>query len=256
MSASGIVSREGPAHRLSGRTTQGATSSAASVSVSVAPPFSMMIRPIGWPSVIVVPNWRRTTSHRYSTYCVSIGLSKPSSCWRRASSSGGSLPPSVAEMGSPGATRIIRNTTVNSTQTMGTISARRTRMYPRSDPALDIRSFLALLRDQPEAQLEGGVERLLHALHAVLDGGDLLALPDRDQRHVLGLGVLDDPEGLRALCLVVGLELGVERVIDLLRRVAVLEEAAVAHERREVVVAVRIVREPAQPIEVVLVLGE
>ena len=48
------------------------------------------------------------------------------------------MPPSVAEMGSPGATRIIRNTTVNSTQTMGTINARRTRTYPRSDPPLDI----------------------------------------------------------------------------------------------------------------------
>ena len=43
-------------------------------------------------------------------------------------SSGGSLPPSVAVIGSPGATLIMRNTTVKSTQTMGTINAIRMRM--------------------------------------------------------------------------------------------------------------------------------
>ena len=102
--------------------------SAATVSVSVAPPFSTRIEPIVCPSVIVVPNWKRTASHRYSKYWTSSGRSKPSAACRSSNSASESRPPSVAETGSPGATRNIRNTTVRSTQTMGTISAIRMRM--------------------------------------------------------------------------------------------------------------------------------
>ena len=38
----------------------------------------LRIEPIVWPSVIVVPNLKRTASHRYSKYCTSSGRSVPS----------------------------------------------------------------------------------------------------------------------------------------------------------------------------------
>ena len=86
-----------------------------------------MIEPIVCLSVIVVPNLKRTASHRYSRYCWINGRSKPSAALRSSSCAGESFPPSVAEIGSPGATRIMRNTTVNRTKTMGIISAIRIR---------------------------------------------------------------------------------------------------------------------------------
>ena len=101
--------------------------SAATVSVSVAPPFSTMIELIVCLSVIVVPNLKRTASHMYSPYWTSSGRSKPSAALRSSTCAGESFPPRVAEIGSPGATRIMRNTTVNRTKIMGIISAIRIR---------------------------------------------------------------------------------------------------------------------------------
>src|SRR3954470_5972405 len=98
-----------------------------------------------------------------------------------------------------------------------------------------LRSAL-LLGNEPEAELEGGVERLLDALDTLAHRGDLLALPDRDQRNVLGLSVLNDAKGIGALGLIGLGDLLVQSAVDVLVRVPVLEEATVAHERREVVV--------------------
>jgi hypothetical protein len=64
MPASGSVSRKRPAISPSGSPTMSANSSAATVSVSVAPPFSTTSEPIVCPSVIVVPNLNRTAPQR------------------------------------------------------------------------------------------------------------------------------------------------------------------------------------------------
>ncbi len=119
-----------------------------------------------------------------------------------------------------------------------------------------MRLSVVLLRDEPEAEQEGRVERLLDALHALLDGRDLLALPQRDDRHVLGLDVLDLAERLLADRGVVRCELLVQEVVDLLVLVAVGVEATVTHERGQVVVGVREVREPTETVEVVRPLRE
>ena len=63
MNASGTESRKRPAIRPSGRPTTSAKISAATVRVRVAPPFSTSNEPIVCPSVIVVPNLKRTASH-------------------------------------------------------------------------------------------------------------------------------------------------------------------------------------------------
>ncbi len=79
-------------------------------------------------SVIVVPKLSVTMSPRYSRYCTISGRSSPSAARRSSSAASDSRPPTVAETGSPGATRSRRNTIVLKMSTIGMMSNSRSAM--------------------------------------------------------------------------------------------------------------------------------
>src|SRR5438132_10205253 len=102
-------------------------------------------------------------SQRYSPYWVMSGLSNPSWCLTWVITAGGTWPPSDAETGSPGATRISRKTSVSRISTIGTMSARRVSAYRLSEVPVPVTTvgrgaaaaplpgwFDLRLRDHPE----------------------------------------------------------------------------------------------------------
>ncbi len=123
------------------------------------------------------------------------------------------------------------------------------------------------LSPRPCALVPGGAQPFLVTSQnrKMNDGSSVLSTPDmplpytavfwpdprRDERNVLRRDVLQLPEDLLALGLVVAALLLGDQLVRLRVLVAVLEEAAVDHERRQVVVGVRVVREPAQEEQVV-----
>ena len=128
------VSRKRPATSPTITPTTSATIIAKNVSSSVAAPFVRMMSLTGRWSVIVVPKSPRRMFQRYSKYCWYSGLSKPSRCLIWSITDWGTLcPPSAAEIGSPGATRISRNTNVSRIRTIGTTSTIRVSRYDLSD---------------------------------------------------------------------------------------------------------------------------
>ena len=206
---------------------------AATVSSSVAAPFSTMIERIDRWSVSVVPKLQRDrvaevfeVLHRGSA-----GRSRPACSAlldlllaRRARRAppGSGRPGRPASAGTPCVSRI---------QTIGIASASRSgrrraarcpgraRLIRRLQAARRRRSCWpsrSVLADHPEAEQERRVERLLDAVDAVADRRDLLALPDRDRRHVLRRELLDLREGLlRARPVVGGRLLVGEQLVDL-----------------------------------------
>src|SRR5215211_2208381 len=212
------VSLKRPASSPRPTPTTTATMNAAIVSSRVAEPLSTMIDVTVRLSVSDSPISRVTTFPTYSTYCCGIGLSYPAASRRCSSSSAGRRAPSAEVIGSPGATRMSRKTIVRRMSTVGTARAMRVRMYVRREVPCELMPLppyppegrddhttgapqrrpcgatqlrLVALGQEPVAEDERGVERLLDALDAIRHAGDLIRLPDRDRRHVLGADLLD-----------------------------------------------------------------
>src|SRR5919106_4843661 len=104
----------------------------------------------------------------------------------------------------------------------------------------------AFLGHVPEPEDEGRVKRLLDTAHARSGHRGVGSDPARDQRHLLRGDLLDLAERLLAGRRLRGSLLLGDEVIDLLVGVTVREEPAVDEERRQVVVGVDEVGEPAQ----------
>src|SRR5665213_1098684 len=171
-----------------------------------------------------------------------------------------------------------KKTTVSRINTIGMMSASRVSAYRRRDPLdaatsripLSVLSLVSLRRgaadtrplgvqrlaltDEPHPEDVRRVERLVDAGHRESGGRHLVTLPHRNRRNVLccqrlNLLKLGGPLGGVGLALFLRDE-GVDRWIV----VVVVVETALEVEGRQVVVSVRVVREPAQFEGCVLVL--
>src|SRR6476661_7742860 len=112
-----------------------------------------------------------------------------------------------------------------------------------------------LLGQDAKAGLEGRIKRLLDTLDVLPCHQQLRALEQRQRREVLGNSRLDVTNQLLPFSLVRCGELLLHEVRDSGVLVVVLQEVARDEERREVVVRIRVVREPAQLVHGVGVSG-
>ena len=118
------------------------------------------------------------------------------------------------------------------------------------------RSAAHAAAELPQLKRRGGVERPLGAGDVVAGGDVLLALPQRQHRDVVGDDVLDLREALgRGECgRPRGGTPGSACLLISLLRVRRAEEVVLVEERRDVVVGVGEVGEPAHAVDVVLAL--